>query len=65
MSKNTITITSEQFNNAVAKANDNWMSICHQAEATNPMTMAMMSMQNIVFAIELFNVLFVESEDEE
>ena len=65
MSKNTITITSEQFNNAVTKANANWISIVQKVENANPMTIAMTSTQNMMFAIELFNVLFEESEDEE
>ena len=65
MSKNTITITSEQFNNAVMKANANWMSIVQNTGDANYMTIAMTGAQNMVFAIELFNVLFEESEDEE
>ena len=65
MSKNTITITAEQFNNAVMKANANCISIVQKVGNANPMTIAMTGTQNMAFAIELSNVLFEESEDEE
>ena len=60
-----ITITPGQFQNAVMKANDNWMSIVKKMEPSNPMTFTITGMQNMIFGLELTKVLFDESEDKE
>lgn len=59
----TITITREQFNDAVMKANDKFKEIGSKkdADAKNDMVNLMMGLQNTVFGSLLGSVLF---EDE-
>lgn len=61
----TITLTPDQFKNAVMKANNNWMSTIQKLETTDAMTIAITGTQNMMFALELTKVLFEESEDKE
>ena len=65
MSNKTITITEEQFEEAVMKAQDRWESAGEKADTKNPMTMFMMGLQNIAFGAIIAKVLFKESEDAE
>jgi hypothetical protein len=65
MENKTITITEEQFRNAVTKANEEWMSIGQEVENINPMTHVISSMQNMMFGVKLASILFNESEDKE
>lgn len=66
MSENkTITITEEQFREAVVKANDQWISIAQKAKDINPMTMMITGMQNMMFGAELTKILFFEDSREQ
>lgn len=65
MENKTITITEEQFRNAVTKANDNWMEISQKAKGDiKPMTLMITGMQNMLFGAELGKVLFCEDSGE-
>ena len=66
MSENkTITITEEQFREAVMKANEEWMSIGQEAEDINPMTHVLSGMQNMMFGAKIERVLFFEDSREQ
>ena len=65
MNEKTITITEEQFKEAVLKANEEWMSIGQKAKDINPMAHMMSGMQNMMFGAKLASILFNESEDKE
>lgn len=65
MENKTITITEEQFKEAIINANEEWMSIGQKAKDINPMTMMMTGMQNMMFGAKLARILFNESEDKE
>lgn len=65
MSKETITITREQFVKAVSKASDKFMAIGEDVNNNkkDAMTLAIMGMQNMMFGSLIAKVLFEESED--
>ena len=65
MSNKSITITEEQFREAVMKAQDRWESVGEKSDTKNPMTLFMMGLQNIAFGAIIAKVLFKESEGEE
>lgn len=63
MNEKTITITKEQFAEATHRASDIFMSIGKEADNKDPMAMAVMGMQNMMFSSLIAKVLFEESED--
>lgn len=65
MSNKTITITEEQFREAVMQAQDRWESVDEKADTKDPMAMFMIGLQNIAFGAIIAKVLFKESEGEE
>lgn len=65
MENKTITITEEQFREAVLKANEEWMSIGQEVKDINPMVHMMTGMQNMMFGAKIAKALFKESEDKE
>ena len=65
MSKKTITITEEQFREAVMKAQEEWESVGEQADTKNSTALFVMGLQNMAFGALIARVLFRESEDEE
>ena len=66
MSENkTITITEEQFREAVMKANEEWMSIGQEDKNINPMVHMASGMQNMMFGAKIHHLLFGEREDKE
>ena len=64
MNEKTITITKEQFAEAVSEASDKFMAIGQDANDRNPMTLAIMGMQNMMFGSLIARVLFGEEENE-
>lgn len=65
MENKTITITEEQFREAVMKANEEWISVGQESKDINPMTHVISGMQNMMFGAKIASVLFNESEDKE
>lgn len=65
MENKTITITEEQFRDAIEKADEKWREIGKKADCQDPMKHMMMSIHNIMFGSLIAKVLFEESEDNE
>ena len=63
--KKSITITEDQFRDAIIKADEKWREIGKKADDQDPMKHMMMSMHNIMFGSLITQVLFEESEDAE
>ena len=63
--KKSITITEEQFHDAIMKADENWRAIGKHADDQCPMKHMMMSLHNMMFGTLISKVLFTESEDKE
>ena len=59
----TITITREQFIDAVEAANEKFGAIGEKTKDRNPMAELMMQLQNTMFGCLLADVLFGEEED--
>ncbi len=60
-----ITITEEQFRDAITKADEKWRAIGEKADDQDPMKHMMMSLHNMLFGSLIADVLFKESEDAE
>ena len=65
MSEKTITITEKQFQEAIMKANEEWISIGEGTGKSDPMKNMMMGVHNMMFGHLIAKTLFVESEDKE
>ena len=60
----TITITQEQFAEAVSKANKEWMNIGKESDVKDPMVLVATSLQNMMFSANIAKILFSENEGE-
>lgn len=59
-----ITITREQFRDAISKATDNWNSIGKETRNYDACKSMLMTLQNIMFGSLLEEVLFEDKEEE-
>lgn len=64
MSKKTITITQEQFSEAVVKATTEWSKLANESGVVTSENIAVMMLQNTMFSSMIAKNLFAENETE-
>ena len=64
MSEKTITITQEQFSEAVVKATTEWSELANESGVVTSENIAAMMLQNMMFSSMIAKNLFAENETE-